>query len=354
MKQATNKSMKVLILEPVSDTPSRLAAVFKDHLSYNSSESHYSIDHVLSCPFGPEVAEVFKKFHPDLVLVDLEHAGPNSLDFCRELRAKERDRHTGFIFHSHSIHADDRIFEQVIGCGADDCTDARASNRELVARANSVFRFKVMADRLRLMNHRLKMLSLTDELTGLSNMRAFNIDYQKLIKNCQKNKHGLGMIMLDLDYFKSVNDSSTHLVGSFVIGEIGRLIAHSGVLGPGTAAARYGGDEYIICSPVDSVETVRNLAEKIRDLIMRSVFKREHHTIKLTGSFGVAWVDPGFDGSTDDLIKAADVMLYRSKRLGRNRVSTMILRYPVDFGQIGHPHVLEPEGAADQALKHPA
>jgi diguanylate cyclase (GGDEF)-like protein len=216
-----------------------------------------------------------------------------------------------------------------------------------VARVNSVFRFKAMADRLRSVNHRLKMLSLTDELTGLSNMRAFNIDYQKLIKGCRKGEHGLGLIMLDLDHFKTINDNANHLVGSFVIGEIGRLIAHSGVLGKKAVAARYGGDEYIVCMPTDNVAVVWDIAERIQDLIMRSVFKKEQYTIKLTSSFGMCWVDPGFEGKSDDLIKGADVMLYRSKRHGRNMVSGMVLRYPVDFNHIGRPHLVDRDSCRD-------
>ncbi|MCX6128802.1 MAG: GGDEF domain-containing protein, partial [Proteobacteria bacterium] len=167
------------------------------------------------------------------------------------------------------------------------------------------------------------------------------------IKNCRKGQGGLGMIMLDLDHFKSINDNANHLVGSFVIGEIGRLIAHSGVLGKHAAAARYGGDEYIVCVPADSIGVIWSMAERILDLIQRSVFKKEQYTIKLTGSFGLAWIDPGFEGKSDDLIKAADVMLYRSKRQGRNMVSGMILRYPVDFNHVGRPHLVDRDSCRD-------
>ncbi len=341
MKQPGKKSMKVLIIEPATGTPSRLWTIFADPRHYNNPDSLYRIDHVVSATRGEQATEVFNKLHPDLVVIDLDHGGEDSLVFCKNARSGEKDRHTGFVFSSQKVQNDDGLFERVLGHGGDDFIDAKASDREFVARVNSVFRFKAMADRLRSVNHRLKMLSLTDELTGLSNMRAFNIDYQKLIKGCRKGEHGMGVIMLDLDHFKTINDSANHLVGSFVIGEIGRLIAHSGVLGKNAVAARYGGDEYIVCIPTDSVSVVWDIAERIQDLIMRSVFKKEQYTIKLTGSFGMCWVDPGFEGKSDDVIKGADVMLYRSKRHGRNMVSGMVLRYPVDFNHIGRPHLVD-------------
>lgn len=349
MKHPSKKTMKVLILEAESPdgTPSRLKAVFSDPSYYNNPECLYRVDHALSAPYGAEGFHLFQKHHPDLVLIDLDHGGDAACQFCHDVRRTEKDRHTGIVFFSQQMQNNDNVLEKVLLHGADDFVDGKASDRELVARVNSVFRFKVMADRLRQVNHRLKTLSLTDELTGLSNMRAFNIDYQKLLKTCQHGNIGLGVIMLDLDHFKSINDSSSHLVGSYVIGEIGRLIAHSGVLGKGAAVARFGGDEYVICVSAESVGIVWAMAERIQDLIMRSVFKKEHYTIKLTGSLGLGWVDPGFAGKSDDLIKAADVMLYRSKRLGRNMVSGMILRYPVDFNHIGRPHLVDRDSCGD-------
>jgi two-component system cell cycle response regulator len=240
VKQTGKKSMKVLVIEPASATPSRLWTLFAEPRHYNNPDSLYRIDHVVSATRGEQALEVFHKLHPDLVVIDYEHGGEDALLFCQQIRTGEKDRHTGFIFFSHEVQHDDGVFERVLRHGGDDFIDGKASDRECVARVNSVFRFKAMADRLRSVNHRLKMLSLTDELTGLSNMRAFNIDYQKLIKGCRKGDYGLGVIMLDLDHFKKINDSANHLVGSFVIGEVGRLIAHSGVLGKDAVALRWG------------------------------------------------------------------------------------------------------------------
>lgn len=352
MKQTTKKSMRIIIVEEGSaDSASlgRLQSIFTDPRHYNNPESPYKVESVLS-PNGLESTfELFTSKHPDVILIDLDYAGSDAFSFCLRVRAHEKDRHTGIVLFSRK--ATEGTLEIALEHGGDDFIDEKASEREMVARVNAVFRFKAMTDRLRSANHHLKVLSLTDELTGLSNMRAFNLEYQKMIKVCRRGDSGLGTIMLDLDHFKRINDTANHLVGSFVIGEVGRLIAHSGVLPKGSIAARYGGDEFIICVPTNSVAELWNVAERMRDLILRSVFKKEQFTTKLTASFGVAWVDPGFEGKSDDLIKAADVMLYRSKRNGRNMTSGMVLRYPVDFDHIGRPHLIDGESWRDEDLK---
>jgi two-component system cell cycle response regulator len=345
VKTMTKKPMKVLLLEPPISPGqgSDLSRVFKESLSYSSPDSPHKVEALFHALSFQEADQLFEREHPDVILLHLDRAGLECFDFCQNIRAHEQDRHTGIIFVSYQAQGDDRLLERVLEHGGDDLIDERVSDREILARVNSVYRFKTMADRLRSANHRLKVLSLTDELTGLSNMRAFHIDYQRLLKACRKGETGLGILMLDLDHFKSVNDNANHLVGSFVIGEVGRLMLHSGILGSDAVAARYGGDEYIIAVPSNSIKVLWDMAERLKDLILKSVFKKDQFTIKLTASFGVSWVDPGFEGKSDDLIKAADVMLYRSKRLGRNRVNGMILRYPVDFNHVGRPHLVDRE-----------
>lgn len=352
MKQTSKKAMKILIVEPGAsqDAPSRLCSIFSDPRHYNNPESLYKVESIVCGGGVAQAFEAFTQHHPDVLMIDIDQTGSEVFDFCERIRTSEKDRHTGLICVSHTRSADDGLLEKILEHGGDDFIDAKASDREIVARINSVFRFKTMTDRLRSANHHLKMLSLTDELTGLNNMRSFNLEYQKLIKACRKGETGLGIIMLDLDHFKRINDSANHLVGSYIIGEVGRLIAHSGALPKGSIPARYGGDEYIVCVPTNSVGQLWEMAERLRELIVCSVFKKEQYTLKLTGSFGLAWVDPCFEGKSDDLIKAADVMLYRSKRQGRNMVSGMILRYPVDFNQVGRPHLLDPESLSDESL----
>lgn len=342
VKSALKRAMKILVAETADESGGPIARFFMTASFHDNPDFPLAIDAVHLAEFTPQLLDIFQNEHPDVVLINGDDLGEEAFDLCRAIRRIENDRHSGIIFYSQSGIEQNQIdLDKVLAAGADDLIDHRVGEHEFLGRLHSVYRFKLMTDRLRSANHQLKLLSLTDELTGLSNMRSFNIEYQKLIKNCREGQHGLGLIMFDLDKFKSINDNANHLVGSFVISEIGHLLRFSGVLPEGSLAARYGGDEYIVAIPCDHVREVWEVADKMHELIVKSVFKKEQYSFKLTASFGVAWADAGFDGKSDDLIRGSDLMLYRSKRLGRNQVNGLYVRYPIDFEKIGETHLIE-------------
>src|SRR5690606_38507323 len=189
-------------------------------------------------------------------------------------------------------------------------------------------------------NHRLKVLSQTDDLTGLANMRAYNQKYSEIYRRCRDGELCFGVIMLDIDHFKDVNDSSNHLMGSFVLSEIGYLIRSSEIFSDKDVPARFGGDEFVMACLDSSPQVVMDKAERVRAMIEEHVFVRDAHRKQVTASLGVSWVEKGFHGPAEDVIKAADLMLYRSKENGRNQVSGMHLKYPVDLDAIGRTHLV--------------
>jgi two-component system cell cycle response regulator len=345
--------MKILVAETARADGGPIARFFMTASFHDTPDLPLAIDAVHLADGNTQVLDIFCTEHPDVVIINVDDLGAEAFNLCGLIRKVEKNRHSGIIFYSESAIDQGKVdLDKVLECGADDLINTRIGDHEFLARIHSIYRFKLMTDRLRTANHKLKQLSLTDELTGLSNMRSFNIEYQKLIKNCRDGQSGLGLIMFDLDRFKSINDTANHLVGSFVISEIGQLLRFSGVLPEGSLAARYGGDEYIVAVPSADVKSVWQIADKIHDLIVRSVFKKEQFSFKLTASFGVAWVEPGFDGKSDDLIRGSDLMLYRSKKMGRNQVNGIILRYPIDFEDLGKPHLIDKDELfADDKLK---
>ena len=278
--------------------------------------------------------EFFEREHPDLIIIRTRVDKDSGRDLCRKVRIQEGHRHTGIVFLDHKGQTDDALVVECLESGADDFISARCSPAEIQARVRAVLRLKGMTDELRSANHRLQLLSMTDELTGLANMRCFSMKYMTALKICRAGHGGLGMIMIDLDHFKSVNDSSNHLVGSYVIGEVGRLIRTSGLLLPTDIAARYGGDEYIVCCAANDLTQVVAKAEGIRVRIFQSQFQRDGVTVRLTASLGCAYVDSGFSGRAEAPIKAADLMLYRSKSMGRDRVSGMVLQSDTDLSNL--------------------
>lgn len=279
----------------------------------------------------------YADFHPDVLMFHSSIGLANANDLTTEIRKIETERHTGIIFvFEHAVERQEAV--ELLENGADEFFSAEANTREIRARINAVLRLKELSDRLRTANHRLEVLSNTDELTGLANMRFFYKKYAEGMIDCRDARLPMGVIMFDLDRFKSVNDSSNHLVGSYVIGEVGKIVRLGAGLHSTDVAARYGGDEYIIMTHDLDVSITERKAETIRRLIESAEFEREGVRVKITASLGVAWVAPGFTGAADDLMKAADLMCYRSKKEGRNRTSSLRMDNATDLNELTDDH----------------
>ena len=121
----------------------------------------------------------FQDHHPDIIIIDLSKSTDEAFNFCRMIREEEGQRHTGVIFLQGSQELNGQLPVQCLEAGGDDFVESKASDREILARVNAIFRFKTMTDKLRSANHKLKQLS-SDELTGLHNMRSFNKEYKKV------------------------------------------------------------------------------------------------------------------------------------------------------------------------------
>jgi diguanylate cyclase (GGDEF)-like protein len=126
--------------------------------------------------------------------------------------------------------------------------------------------------------------------------------------------------MLDMDFFKRVNDEHDHLFGSFVLAEVGRIIKDN--IRSVDFAARYGGDEFLIVLTEIDREGALSFCERLRKVIEQTRFRHDEHAAKLTASLGFA-ISASGDRIIDakSLVRYADQALYDSKKNGRNRVS---------------------------------
>lgn len=335
------RKTKILLVGVNEHLTSRICAVFGDR--YDLDEK-FVIDSVIDTN---EAMVHFGLEHPDLLVIDgaLDYIAAKAL--CQDIRRQEGNRHTGIIFVADRRAQREDLVVECLEVGADDFVEEKCSDSELLARVKAVLRLKAMTDELRSVNHRLQMLSLTDELTGLANMRCFNQKLSAAMKLVRSGQSGIGLIMMDLDHFKEVNDTANHLVGSFVIAEVGRVIRELGVLTPMDLGARYGGDEYVMfCMTFGEVE-LQKRAETIRKAIEDHVFLRDGHTIRITASLGTAWVSPGYSGKAEEPIKAADTMLYKSKLAGRNRVSGTVLGNSIDLDHVRRPHLVDGDASSN-------
>lgn len=176
-------------------------------------------------------------------------------------------------------------------------------------------------EKIKTLNQKLERLSYIDELTGLPNRRFFNDACSREWDRTAREQKNLAIIMIDIDYFKEINDHQGHRAGDAC------LTAAAGALKkalrrPYDLIARYGGDEFIAMIPDAGIAAAREIAETMRMNIsgldienIPSPFK------KLTASIGYSSLDTSGASEWEELIKSADEALYRAKQNGRNRIS---------------------------------
>lgn len=156
----------------------------------------------------------------------------------------------------------------------------------------------------------------TDPLTGIHNRLHFDEFLKGEFLRTRRHRHTLSVILLDIDYFKKVNDTYGHPVGDKVLTVVAKVVQHQ--LRGYDVFARYGGEEFVIALPETPVAAAIQVAERCREAVEQVRFPYMRHGI--TASFGVAsWPTPDID-EPKELLAAADRELYRAKAEGRNRV----------------------------------
>ena len=165
---------------------------------------------------------------------------------------------------------------------------------------------------------RISELVITDDLTGLYNGRHLHTLLDEEIERVNRFGGKLSLIFIDLDFFKKVNDTRGHMVGSRTLAEIGRLIKAN--IRKVCKAARYGGDEFVVILPNTGKEGALTLANRLREVFREHEFRDEALTpFKLTASFGLATY-PDDAQSKDELVRLADQAMYRVKESTRDAV----------------------------------
>ncbi len=171
------------------------------------------------------------------------------------------------------------------------------------------------------MEEQTRQMSVTDGLTGLLNHRQFEILLNNELKGSQRHSFPVGLIIMDLDHFKRVNDTYGHLTGDQVLRETADLLR--GQTRESDVVARYGGEEFAMILSHTNLSQSAAMAERVRQAIEAHLYcAQEGRNLKVTVSLGVAcFPAKGIQGA-EDLIAAADTALYDAKRSGRNRVAT--------------------------------
>jgi len=176
----------------------------------------------------------------------------------------------------------------------------------------------MLASDIKSAKSRITVISQTDDLTGLLNMRAFNTILEKEIAAAARYNTPYTILMIDVDGLKQVNDHYGHTTGSrlvkIVASSLKNYVRHSDVL------ARYGGDEFVVLMPKTTTEHAQIAAERIRAAIDNTSFEMQGNRITATVSVGIASF-PDCVEAVEEVLDKADIALYKSKQSGRNQVT---------------------------------
>jgi two-component system, cell cycle response regulator len=253
----------------------------------------------------------------DLLIVSLTLQNFDALRLCSQLRSLDRTRNIPIL----ALTEPDNNARMVRGLeiGVNDYLVRPIDKNELLARARSQVRKRRYTERLRDNVQMSIEMAITDALTGLFNRRYLESHLASLIEQAISRGKPLSALVVDIDYFKSVNDTHGHHAGDDVLREFALRIKRSirGI----DLACRYGGEEFVIVMPETDLAVAAMVAERLRRRIAADAFAIEQgaRNIPVTISVGIAALRAK-DDSAAALLKRADDALYRAKRDGRNRV----------------------------------
>ncbi len=286
--------------------------------SYERMLETLSAEHTVDVEADPNEA----LFHAaegnyDLVIVSLGLQNFDGLRLCSQIRSLERTRNVPIL----AVAEADNNQRLVRGLeiGVNDYLIRPVDRNEMLARVRTQIKKKRYTERLRDNVQASIEMAITDALTGLFNRRYMETHLATLLEQAASRGKPLSVLILDIDYFKSINDGHGHDAGDDVLREFSLRIRKS--IRNIDLACRYGGEEFVIVMPETDMSVATMVAERLRRRIAGEPFSIQNGSRQLdvTISIGIA----ALAGPTDTaaaVLKRADTALYRAKRDGRNRV----------------------------------
>jgi two-component system, cell cycle response regulator len=301
----TGRGGRVLIVDDRPASYERVATMLaKEHEVEIETDPHHALFHAADHNF-------------DLLIVSLALENFDALRLCSQLRSLERTRNIPILV----ITEPDNNARMVRGLeiGVNDFLLRPIDKNELLARARSQVRKRRYTERLRDNVAMSIEMAITDALTGLFNRRYMESHLSTLVEQAVSRGKPLTVMVIDIDYFKSINDTYGHDAGDDVLRDFALRIKRSirGI----DLACRYGGEEFVLVMPETDMAVAAMVAERLRRRIAAETFaiQQGSKTVPVTISIGLSGLRDRTDTAAS-VLKRADQALYRAKRDGRNRV----------------------------------
>ena len=253
----------------------------------------------------------------DLLVVSLNLQAADGLRLCSQVRSIDRTRHLPILILVEP--GDDARLLRGLDMGVNDYLMRPIDKNEMLARVRTQIKRKRYADMLKSRIEESVELAITDALTGLHNRRYMESHLQTLVDEAVQRGKPLSLMIADIDYFKSVNDTFGHDVGDMVLKEFAARVRTNtrGI----DLACRYGGEEFVMVMPDTDLAKAYVVAERLRQCVAGQPFAidGQNKMLEITASVGVAGLEHPVD-PPETILKRADQALYCAKKDGRNRV----------------------------------
>lgn len=277
---------------------------------------------VVACD-GAEAWDILQRDNaPPLAILDWMMPGMTGPEVCNLVRQQAREPYTYILLLTSKSLKEDLI--EGMESGADDYIIKPFDQHELKVRLRAGTRLVDLQAQLLSAREALRDQATKDSLTRLWNRISILEILQRELARGQREKSPVGVVLLDLDHFKNINDTYGHFAGDAVLREAARRMQCT--IRQYDWMGRYGGEEFLVVFPGCDEHSIVERAERIRAYLSNEPLLLTETSITLTASFGATTSIPGVETSCESLIRTADEALYRAKKLGRNRVEAMVDR----------------------------
>ena len=271
-----------------------------------------------------------RKDAPRIAILDWVMPGLSGPEVCKRLRERDADQadYTYILLLTSKVERED--FLEGMESGADDYLTKPFDQPELKVRLRAGNRIVALQRELVEAREKLRDQATRDSLTGLWNRPSVLDAFERELARAQRDQTPVGVVMADLDRFKSVNDTFGHLAGDAMLKEFARRML--ACVRPYDTIGRYGGEEFLIVLSNCEDLCTENQAERMRNALAGHPMLIGDHQHSITASFGATTWKPGIPPNLELLIRAADTALYQAKNQGRNR--TVSLPCPDEAGSL--------------------
>jgi len=322
LREATSFDLGVINPNEAKDDDmlrGRILAIDDNEFSCRQLRQIYDDKYDLTIESNMEEAQVLARGGDfDLAVVSLGATGFDPLRFCSRIRTFEETRQLPLLILVDEADTDRLV--KGLELGVNDYVMRPIDKNELIVRTRTQVLRKQYQDRLRHNYHRSMELAVTDGLTGLYNRRYMTNHLATLQQSPNPESKPVSLLIMDIDFFKNVNDSHGHDVGDAVLKQFSARMSKS-VRGI-DLACRYGGEEFVVLMPDTDLAVATGVAERLRREVADFPFKVSSADVSLNISCSIGVAMSGHEENGDSLLKRADDALYQAKRDGRDRVVT--------------------------------